>query len=37
MPLGRGDTVVVPHAAGASELTGDVVAIRCLPPGSPPA
>ncbi|MGZ4388793.1 MAG: mannose-6-phosphate isomerase, partial [Gaiellaceae bacterium] len=33
LELARGDTVLVPHAAGAGELTGDVEAIRCLPPG----
>jgi len=32
LELERGDTVLVPHAAGAGELTGDVEAIRCLPP-----
>jgi mannose-6-phosphate isomerase len=30
--LERGDTLLVPFAAGAGELTGDVDAIRCLPP-----
>lgn len=30
--LARGETVLVPHAAGATELTGDVEALRCLPP-----
>jgi mannose-6-phosphate isomerase len=28
----KGDTFVIPHSAGATELTGDLVAIRCLPP-----
>ncbi|MCP2261018.1 mannose-6-phosphate isomerase [Streptoalloteichus tenebrarius] len=28
----RGDTVVVPHGAGAARLEGDVVAVRCRPP-----
>jgi mannose-6-phosphate isomerase len=32
LELARGDTVLVPHAAGAGELTGAVEAIRCLPP-----
>jgi mannose-6-phosphate isomerase len=32
LELARGDTVLVPHAAGAGELRGDIEAIRCLPP-----
>jgi mannose-6-phosphate isomerase len=32
LPLRRGTTALVPHAAGATTLTGDVEAIRCLPP-----
>lgn len=32
VPLGRGSAVLVPHAAGAGELRGDVTAIRCRPP-----
>jgi mannose-6-phosphate isomerase len=32
LELTRGDTVLVPYGAGASELTGAVEAIRCLPP-----
>lgn len=28
----KGDTFVVPYSAGATELTGDLVAVRCLPP-----
>ncbi|MBB5955336.1 mannose-6-phosphate isomerase [Saccharothrix tamanrassetensis] len=32
LPLHRGSTVVVPHAAGESVLTGDLVAVRCRPP-----
>ena len=32
LELARGDTVLLPHAAGAGELTGGVEAIRCLPP-----
>jgi len=34
LELRRGETVLVPHAAGAAELTGTVEAIRCLPPPS---
>ncbi|HJQ47291.1 MAG TPA: class I mannose-6-phosphate isomerase [Amycolatopsis sp.] len=32
--LSRGDTLVVPHAAGQLELTGDVTVIRCRPPAA---
>lgn len=32
LELACGDTVLVPYAAGAAELTGAVEAIRCLPP-----
>jgi mannose-6-phosphate isomerase len=32
--IARGDTVLVPYAAGAAELSGDVEAIRCLPPST---
>ncbi len=32
VPLRRGDTFVLPHAAGESGVDGDVTAIRCLPP-----
>lgn len=32
MSIGKGDTVVVPHAAGATTIDGELVAIRCLPP-----
>ncbi|RKT57231.1 class I mannose-6-phosphate isomerase [Saccharothrix australiensis] len=35
LPLRRGSTVVVPHAAGGSALTGDLVAVRCRPPLPP--
>ncbi|HEU5470071.1 MAG TPA: class I mannose-6-phosphate isomerase [Actinophytocola sp.] len=35
MALRKGDTVVVPHAAGSTAIVGDLVAIRCLPPGGP--
>jgi mannose-6-phosphate isomerase len=30
--LARGETLLVPHAAGAGELTGLVDVLRCLPP-----
>ena len=30
--LSRGETALVPYAAGSAELTGAVDAIRCLPP-----
>jgi len=30
--IGRGDTLLVPHGAGAAEVTGEVVAIRARPP-----
>jgi len=30
-PLRRGDTVLVPHAAGAGELAGDIELLRCRP------
>jgi mannose-6-phosphate isomerase len=30
--VARGDTLLIPHAAGAAELRGPVDAIRCLPP-----
>jgi mannose-6-phosphate isomerase len=32
LPFGRGSAVLVPHAAGAGELRGEVRAIRCRPP-----
>jgi mannose-6-phosphate isomerase len=32
LDLAAGETVLVPHAAGAAELSGDIAAIRCLPP-----
>jgi mannose-6-phosphate isomerase len=32
LELSRGDTVLVPHGAGAGVLTGALEAIRCLPP-----
>jgi mannose-6-phosphate isomerase len=30
--LARGDTVLVPHAAGGAELSGELDVLRCLPP-----
>jgi mannose-6-phosphate isomerase len=32
LPLRKGDTYVVPHAAGEATVTGDLTAVRCLPP-----
>ena len=32
LPVRRGMTVLVPHADGAAQLTGDIQVIRCLPP-----
>jgi mannose-6-phosphate isomerase len=32
LELRRGSTVLVPHGAGRTTVTGDVEAIRCLPP-----
>ncbi|PRX49444.1 mannose-6-phosphate isomerase [Prauserella shujinwangii] len=32
LPVTRGDTLVVPHAAGELELTGETTVIRCRPP-----
>jgi mannose-6-phosphate isomerase len=32
--LSRGESLLVPHAAGPGELTGPVDVIRCLPPTS---
>ncbi|MDQ2909719.1 MAG: class I mannose-6-phosphate isomerase [Actinomycetota bacterium] len=32
MPLCRGDTLLVPYAAGPCRVTGEVEALRCLPP-----
>ncbi|WP_092528948.1 class I mannose-6-phosphate isomerase [Amycolatopsis arida] len=32
LDLARGDTVVVPHAAGELELAGALTAVRCRPP-----
>lgn len=31
VPVGRGSTVLIPHAAGPCSLSGDVQAIRCCP------
>jgi len=35
--LARGHTLLVPHAAGRSELSGRLEAVRCRPPLQPPA
>jgi len=35
LALGRGSTVLVPFAAGVTELTGSCEAIRCRPPSPP--
>ena len=32
LPLSRGATVLIPYAAGTTTLSGDVEALRCLPP-----
>jgi mannose-6-phosphate isomerase len=32
LPLRRGMTVLMPHAAGPAELRGELEALRCLPP-----
>jgi len=32
LPLRRGTTVLIPYAAGTTTLSGDVEALRCLPP-----
>ena len=32
LELARGDTVLVPYAAGGAELTGEIEVLRCLPP-----
>ena len=37
MPFGRGSVVLVPFAAGAGELRGDVAAIRARPPDVAPS
>jgi mannose-6-phosphate isomerase len=31
-PVHKGDTYVLPFAAGPATVDGDIVAIRCLPP-----
>jgi mannose-6-phosphate isomerase len=36
-PIARGDSWLVPYAAGATSLHGDVVAVRCVPPATAPA
>lgn len=35
LPVRKGDTYVLPHAAGESSVDGEVTAIRCLPPEVP--
>jgi len=37
LPLARGDTLLIPYAAGAARLSGPVHAVRCLPPSPRPA
>jgi len=32
LPLARGTTALIPYGAGTTTLTGDVEALRCLPP-----
>jgi len=32
LPVRRGSAILIPHAAGALALTGDVTALRCRPP-----
>jgi mannose-6-phosphate isomerase len=32
LPVRRGSTIVIPHAAGAAQLEGDLVAVHCRPP-----
>jgi mannose-6-phosphate isomerase len=34
VPVTRGETYVVPHAAGATTVAGDLVALHCLPPAA---
>jgi mannose-6-phosphate isomerase len=35
VPVGRGSTVLIPHAAGPAVLTGAVEGVRCLPAALP--
>jgi mannose-6-phosphate isomerase len=37
LELARGHTVLVPYAAGRSQLSGRLEAVRCRPPRQPPA
>jgi mannose-6-phosphate isomerase len=37
MPLRRGQTVLLPHAVGATTVSGAVHAVRCRPPAEPPS
>jgi mannose-6-phosphate isomerase len=32
LALGKGDTVVIPYAAGSTTIDGELTAIRCMPP-----
>lgn len=34
VPVARGDTFVLPHAAGSTTVSGDLLAVHCLPPAS---
>jgi mannose-6-phosphate isomerase len=34
MPVARGDTLLLPFAAGTCRLEGQISAVRCLPPGA---
>ena len=36
VPVERGDTFAVPFAAGAATVSGDLRAVRCLPPSATP-
>jgi mannose-6-phosphate isomerase len=33
VPVSRGETFVIPFIAGAATVSGDLVAVRCRPPG----
>jgi mannose-6-phosphate isomerase len=35
LPVRRGDTLLVPHAAGPVELTGECAALHLTPPADP--
>ena len=36
VPVARGDTFAVPFAAGEATVSGDLEAVRCLPPSATP-